>query len=128
MEKSELINKIAEIMESGSPEGGSRVNHCEELLDSYVESKIVERSAFLNKMILVAYIKIGDMDSIEQEKVLFETKRALSEKLDDNCSFFIVFQEGETRVDVINPKFINQKDFKEYQDRIDLIEEVLKNN
>ena len=76
------------------------------------------------KIILIHYINVGNIDGNDVSKMMEEVINKLSLKGEDNViSYWIPVREGETRVECINPVIAS----KDEMDKIGKIIEDIKN-
>ena len=66
-----------------------------------------------DKLVLVHYINIGNIDHSDVEGYIERIRNGLSIDKDEALTYFIPIREGETRVECINPRLVNVDVFKE---------------
>jgi hypothetical protein len=80
----------------------------------------------MEKIILVHYINIGNIDGNDVSKIMEDVVKKFSPKEEDNIiSYWIPVREGETRVECINPKLVSQEDFTEAKRVLDRNQEIV---
>jgi hypothetical protein len=80
------------------------------------------------KIILIHYINVGNIDGNDVSKMIEEVIKKLSLKEEDNIiSYWIPVREGETRVECINPKLVSEEDFTEAKRVLDRNQEIVNN-
>jgi len=80
----------------------------------------------MEKIILVHYINIGNIDGNDVSKIMEDVVKKLSPKEEDNIiSYWIPVREGETRVECINPKLVSQEDFTEAKQVLDRNQKIV---
>jgi hypothetical protein len=80
----------------------------------------------MEKIILVHYINIGNIDGNNVSKIMEDVVKKFSPKEEDNIiSYWIPVREGETRVECINPKLVSQEDFTEAKLVLDRNQEIV---
>jgi hypothetical protein len=80
----------------------------------------------MEKIILVHYINVGDIDGSDVSKIMEDVVKKFSPKEEDNIiSYWIPVREGETRVECINPKLVSQEDFTEAKRVLDRNQEIV---
>ena len=80
------------------------------------------------KIILIHYINVGNIDGNDVSKMMEEVINKLSLKEEDNIiSYWIPVREGETRVECINPKLVSEEDFTEAKRVLDRNQEIVNN-
>ena len=80
----------------------------------------------MEKIILVHYINIGNMDYNDVNKFMEEIAEKFSLKEEDNIiSYWIPVNNGETRVECINPKLISEEDYLEAKKVLDRNQEIV---
>jgi hypothetical protein len=80
----------------------------------------------MEKIILIYYIYVGNIDRNDVSKVMEDVVRKFSPKEEDNIiSYWIPIGEGETRVECINPKLVSQEDFTEAKRVLDRNQEIV---
>jgi hypothetical protein len=85
----------------------------------------------MEKIILVHYINIANIDGNDVSKIMEDVVKKLSPKEEDNIiSYWIPVREGESRVECINPKLVSQEDFTEAKRVLDrnqkIVNEIIK--
>ena len=81
----------------------------------------------MNKIILVAYINVGQMNNETIYEELTHTSQVLN-RLDENVrSLIIPIREGETRVECINPQLVSEEKYKEAEAVVDKAIEGINN-
>ncbi len=85
----------------------------------------------MEKIILVHYINVGNIDGNDVSKIMEDVVKKLSPKEEDNIiSYWIPVREGESRVECINPKLVSQEDFTEAKRVLDrnqkIVNEIIK--
>jgi hypothetical protein len=85
----------------------------------------------MEKIILVHYINIGNIDGKDVSKIMEDVVNKLSPKEEDNIiSYWIPVREGESRVECINPKLVSQEDFTEAKQVLDrnqkIVDDIIK--
>lgn len=71
-----------------------------------------------DKLILVYYIDIGNMDMLSVKPYIEEIADKLKDEGDNQQSYFIPIR-GETRVECINPKLVDENEFQIHLKRLD---------
>lgn len=80
----------------------------------------------MEKIILVHYINIGNMDYSDIDKFMEEITVKFSPKEEDNIiSYWIPVNNGETRVECINPKLVSEEDYSEAKKVLDRNQEIV---
>jgi hypothetical protein len=80
----------------------------------------------MEKIILIYYIYVGNIDRNDVSKVMEDVVRKFSPKEEDNIiSYWIPIGEGETRVECINPKLVSEEDFTEAKRVLDRNQEIV---
>lgn len=80
----------------------------------------------MEKIILVHYINVGNIDGNDVSKIMEDVVKRFSLKEEDNIiSYWIPVREGETRVECINPKLVSQEDFTEAKRVLDRNQEIV---
>jgi hypothetical protein len=80
----------------------------------------------MEKIILVHYINVGNMDYININKFMEEITVKFSPKEEDNIiSYWIPIRNGETRVECINPKLVSEEDYSEAKKVLDRNQEIV---
>jgi hypothetical protein len=80
----------------------------------------------MEKIILVHYINIGNIDGNDVSKIMEDVVNKFSPKEEDNIiSYWIPVREGETRVECINPKLVSQEDFTEAKQVLDRNQKIV---
>jgi len=80
------------------------------------------------KIILIHYINVSNIDGNDVSKMMEEVINKLSLKEEDNIiSYWIPVREGETRVECINPKLVSEEDFTEAKRVLDRNQEIVNN-
>jgi hypothetical protein len=80
----------------------------------------------MEKIILVHYINVGNIDGNDVSKIMEDVVKKFSPKEEDNIiSYWIPVREGETRVECINPKLVSQEDFTEVKRVLDRNQEIV---
>ena len=80
----------------------------------------------MEKIILVHYINIGNMNYNDVNKFMEEITVKFSPKEDDNIiSYWIPVNNGETRVECINPKLVSEEDYSEAKKVLDRNQEIV---
>lgn len=80
----------------------------------------------MEKIILVHYINIGNIEGKDVSKIMEDVVNKLSPKEEDNIiSYWIPVREGESRVECINPKLVSQEDFTEAKRVLDRNQEIV---
>ena len=80
------------------------------------------------KIILIHYINVSNIDSNDVSKIMEEIINKFSPKEEDNIiSYWIPVREGETRVECINPKLVSEEDFTEAKRVLDRNQEIVNN-
>lgn len=81
----------------------------------------------MNKIILVAYVNVSQMDDGTIFDELVHVSQALN-GLDENVkSIVIPVREGETRVECINPQLVSEEKYKEAEAVVDRATEAINN-
>jgi len=82
----------------------------------------------MEKIILVHYINIGNIDRNDISQYMNEIVKMFSPKDGDNIiAYFIPIHEGETRVECINPKLVSEEDFAEAKKVLDRNQKIVDN-
>jgi hypothetical protein len=80
----------------------------------------------MEKIILIHYINVGNMDGEDVSKYMEEIVKRCSPKEEDNIiSYWIPVREGESRVECINPKLVSQEDFTEAKRVLDRNQKIV---
>ena len=80
----------------------------------------------MEKIILVHYINIANMNYNDVNKFMEEVVVKFSPKEEDNIiSYWIPVNNGETRVECINPKLVSEEDYLEAKIVLDRNQEVV---
>lgn len=80
----------------------------------------------MEKIILVHYINVGNMDYTNINKFMEEITVKFSPKEEDNIiSYWIPVNNGETRVECINPKLVSEEDYSEAKKVLDRNQEIV---
>lgn len=80
----------------------------------------------MEKIILVHYIYIGNIDYNDVNKFIEEIAVKFSPKEEDNIiSYWIPVNNGETRVECINPKLVSEEDYLEAKKVLDRNQEIV---
>ena len=80
----------------------------------------------MEKIILVHYINVGNMDYTNINKFMKEITVKFSPKEEDNIiSYWIPVNNGETRVECINPKLVSEEDYSEAKKVLDRNQEIV---
>ena len=80
----------------------------------------------MEKIILVHYINIANMNYNDVNKFMEEVVVKFSPKEEDNIiSYWIPVNNGETRVECINPKLVSEEDYLEAKKVLDRNQEVV---
>ena len=80
----------------------------------------------MEKIILVHYINVGNMDYSDINKFMEEITVKFSPKEEDNIiSYWIPIKNGETRVECINPKLVSEEDYSEAKKVLDRNQEIV---
>ena len=80
----------------------------------------------MEKIILVHYINIGNMDYNDVNKFMEEVAVKFSPKEEDNIiCYWIPVNNGETRVECINPKLVSEEDYSEAKKVLDRNQEIV---
>jgi hypothetical protein len=80
----------------------------------------------MEKIILIYYINVGNIERNDVSKVVEDVVRKFSPKEEDNIiSYWIPIREGETRVECINPKLVSQEDFTEAKQVLDRNQKIV---
>jgi hypothetical protein len=80
----------------------------------------------MEKIILVHYINVGNIDGNDVSKIMEDVVKNFSPKEEDNIiSYWIPVREGDTRVECINPKLVSQEDFTEAKRVLDRNQEIV---
>ena len=80
------------------------------------------------KIILIHYINVGNIDDNDVSEMMKNVVNKFSPKEEDNIiSYWIPVREGETRVECINPKLVSQEDFTEAKRVLDRNQEIVNN-
>lgn len=78
------------------------------------------------KIILIHYIKVGNLNTEDVSKFMYDITKKFSPKEEDNIiSYWIPVREGETRVECINPKLVSEEDFTEAKRVLDRNQEIV---
>jgi hypothetical protein len=78
------------------------------------------------KIILIHYINVSNIDSNDVSKIMEEIINKFSPKEEDNIiSYWIPVREGETRVECINPKLVSEEDFTEAKQVLDRNQKIV---
>ena len=85
-----------------------------------------------DKLILVFYLNVDHIHKNEWWDYLQEAKHSLASNLDDSViSYFIPVENENSKVDCINPKFIDEEEYKtsieKFSKAQEKLEEFLKN-
>lgn len=88
-----------------------------------------------DKLVLVFYINIGNLDISDVEEYINRIKKIVVGD-DTRINFFIPIRDGETRVECINPKLVHKEIFVEQVKNLveaqatllETIREITKNN
>jgi hypothetical protein len=111
MNKLEKINEIRDLLDQ------NMVNDAIDKLDDYVESKITERDIFLNKMVVVSYIKTDPDFHLQNEMIdlVGSAKASMASVFNPDHAVCLVVASPDvkTRVEVINPKTANEDQVEE---------------
>ncbi len=80
----------------------------------------------MEKIILVHYINVGNMNYSDINKFMEEITVKFSPKEEDNIiSYWIPIKNGETRVECINPKLVSEEDYSEAKKVLDRNQEIV---
>jgi hypothetical protein len=80
----------------------------------------------MEKIILVHYINMGNIDGNDVSKIMEDVVKKFSLKEEDNIiSYWIPVRKGETRVECVNPKLVSQEDFTEAKRVLDRNQEIV---
>jgi hypothetical protein len=80
----------------------------------------------MEKIILVHYINVGNIDGNDVSRLMEDVVKKFSPKGEDNIiSYWIPVREQETRVECINPKLVSQEDFTEAKRVLDRNQEIV---
>lgn len=81
----------------------------------------------MEKLILVHYINVGNMDEQSVQKFIEDIALAVTPKDDDMICYCIPIpiRNGETRVECINPKLVSEDDFLEAKRVLDRNQEIV---
>ena len=80
----------------------------------------------MEKIILVHYINVGNIDGNDVSKIMEDIVNKFSPKEEDNIiSYLIPVREGETRVECINPKLVSEEDFTQAKLVLDRNQEIV---
>ena len=78
------------------------------------------------KIILIHYINVSNIDSNDVSKIMEEIINKFSLKQENNIiSYWIPVREGDTRVECINPKLVSEEDFTEAKRVLDRNQEIV---
>ena len=70
-----------------------------------------------DKLIVVFYFNVSKYNKIDVPSILYKVERYI--KFDDSVhSFVIPVYDGESRVECINPKLINEEDYKKVEKQL----------
>jgi hypothetical protein len=80
----------------------------------------------MEKIILVHYINVGNIDYSDVESFMKRVVDKFSPKEEDNIiSYWIPIQNGETKVECINPKLVSEEDYSEAKKVLDRNQEIV---
>jgi hypothetical protein len=71
----------------------------------------------MDKLVLVYYVNIGNIDDSDVEPYLNRVKDMLTDT--NMVQYFIPVRDQETKIECINPKLVNEE---EYQDVLNVLE------
>lgn len=73
-----------------------------------------------DKLILVFYINVDSIDSCDVYAYLNEARNGLTRNLDNSViSYFIPIEVENSKVDCINPSFIDGDEYKDAKEKLD---------
>jgi hypothetical protein len=75
-----------------------------------------------DKLILVHYIDTGNMDMSDIPGFIQEIARKMSSEKDEHISYFVPIR-GETRIECINPKLVDENEFQFHLERLNRAKE-----
>ena len=86
----------------------------------------------MEKIILIHYINIGNIDDTDVQRLMEDVANKLQPKPEDNIiSYLIPIREGETRVECVNPKLVSEEDFSQAKEVLDrnqkIVNDIIKN-
>jgi hypothetical protein len=79
----------------------------------------------MEKIILVHYIYTGNLEFNDVSKFMENIVEKYSSKEENIISYWIPINDGETRVECINPKLVSEEDFKEAKMVLDRNQKVV---
>jgi hypothetical protein len=75
-----------------------------------------------DKLILVHYIDTGNLDMVDVPGYIEKIARKMSSEKDEHMSYFVPIR-GETRIECINPKLVDEKEFQVHLDSLNRAKE-----
>ncbi len=80
-----------------------------------------------DKLILVAYINIGNINDADVSTFVAETAQNLKPKEDDSILFYVIPVRGEeSRLECVNPKLVSEEEYEKAKRACEKITEKLK--
>ncbi len=80
-----------------------------------------------DKLILVAYINISGVSDADVSAFITEAVNNLKPKEDDSTLFYVIPVRGEeSRIECINPRLVNEKEYENAKQACEKITEKLK--
>ncbi len=81
----------------------------------------------MDKIILVHYIGIGNLNMCECDEHLTKIKNMLNN--DENIIHYIIPMRGEenTRIECLNPKLVSEEDYQQAKDMLNRNQEIVNN-
>ena len=77
-----------------------------------------------DKLFIIIYMNVGSVNSADVPVYLEEIERAT--RFDESIVRLIIpVREGETRVECVNPKLLNEENYKEVEETIEKIKKLL---
>lgn len=72
------------------------------------------------KIFLVFYLRVENVCSEDMDEYLLKASNALKSGYDDsvNCIFIPLYEGGDSRVEVINPRYISEDEYKKLTEKV----------
>jgi len=79
----------------------------------------------MEKIILVHYVNIGNIDNDKVSEIMEDIVEKCQTKEQDIISYWIPIKDGDTRIECINPKLISEEDFNECKKILDRNQKIV---
>ena len=79
----------------------------------------------MEKIILVVYVNVSNIKITKRAIFMKKVTNKLSKEEDGIISYFIPIENGETRIECLNPKLVSEEEFSKAKEILDKNQEIV---